>query len=261
VTLLGKTRGPTRGFYWEKPEAQGVATSFSLHQVVVTQEPATHSVVVTQEPATHSVAETQEPAIAVTQEPATAETQEPAVDFIPKIQESNSQGAATVAVTQEPTTHSVAITQDPATHSVVVTQEPAIAVTQKPAIAETQEPTADFIPEIQESHAQGVATLFSLHQVAETQESAVDFVASPQELATEVVIVTQKPVTPLDTPMTNQQPEPTMASLLQENEFLRSEMEAYKQEMVMAKEAYDRELNLYTLACVAAMAEKNTKDD
>jgi hypothetical protein len=75
------------------------------------------------------------------------------------------------------------------------------------------------------------------------------------------VTVTQKPVTPLDTPMKNQQPEPTMDSLLQENEFLRSELEAYKKELVMAKEAYDRELNLYTLARVAAMAEKNTKDD
>ena len=53
--------------------------------------------------------------------------------------------------------------------------------------------------------------------------------------------------------MTDQQPEPTMASLLQENEFLRSELEAYKQELVMAKEDYDRELNLYTLARVAAM--------
>jgi hypothetical protein len=29
----------------------------------------------------------------------------------------------------------------------------------------------------------------------------------------------------------------------------------------MAKEAYDRELDLYTLACIVAMAEKNTKDD
>jgi hypothetical protein len=42
----------------QEPEAQDAATSFSLHQVAETQEPATHS-----------VAETQEPAIAVTQEP------------------------------------------------------------------------------------------------------------------------------------------------------------------------------------------------
>jgi hypothetical protein len=56
----------------QEPEAQGAATSFSLHQVVVTQEPATHLVAVTQEPTTHSVAETQEPAIVVTQEPAIA---------------------------------------------------------------------------------------------------------------------------------------------------------------------------------------------
>jgi hypothetical protein len=214
-------------------------TSFSLHQVAITQEPTTHL-----------VAETKEPSIVVTQEPATAETQEPATDFIPEIQESDDQGATTVAVTQEP-----------ATHSVAETQELAIVITQEPATAETKEPTADFIPEIQESHAQGAETLFSLHQVAETQESVVDFVAAPQEPATEAVTITQKPVTPLDTPMTDQQPEPTMASLLQENEFLRSELEAYKKELVMAKEAYDRELNLYTLAHVAAMAEKNTKDD
>jgi hypothetical protein len=75
------------------------------------------------------------------------------------------------------------------------------------------------------------------------------------------VTTTQKIVTSSDTPMTDQQLEPTMASLLQENEFLRSELEAYKQELVMAKEAYDKELNLYTLARVVAMAEKNTKDD
>jgi hypothetical protein len=118
-----------------------------------------------------------------------------------------------------------------------------------------------LIPEVQESHAQGAKTLFSFHQVAKTQESTTNFVAAPQEPATEAVIITQKPVTPLDTSMTDQQPEPTMASLLQENEFLRSELEAYKQELVMAKEAYDRELNLHTLARVAAMEEKNTKDD
>jgi hypothetical protein len=174
----------------QEPEAQDAATSFSLHQVVVTQEPTTHL-----------VAETQEPTIAVTQEPATAETQEPTTDFIPEIQESDTQGAATVVVTQEPTTHST---------------------------VETQEPTADFIPEVQESYAQGVETLFSFHQVAETQESPVDFVAAPQEPTTEAMTVTQKPVTPLDTPMTDQQPKPTMASLLQENEFLRLELEAYK---------------------------------
>jgi hypothetical protein len=232
-----------------------------LHQVVVTQEPTTHSVVVTQEPATHSVSETQEPAIDVIQEPTIAETQEPTAEFIPEIQESDALGVATIVVTQEPTTHSIAITQEPTTHSVAVKQEPSIDVTQEPTTAETQEPTANFIPEIQESHSQGVATLFSLYQVAKTQESTTDFVVVPQEPTTEVVTVTQKLVTPLDTPMIDQQPEPTMASLLQENEFLRSELEAYKNELVMEKESYDREFNLYTLARVAAMAEKNTKDD
>jgi hypothetical protein len=237
----------------QEPKAQGAMTSFSLHQLAVTQEPATHSIVVTQEPTTHSVAETQEPAI--------AETQEPIVDFIPEIQESYAQGATTIVITQEPSTHSIVVTQELSTHSVVETQEPTIVVTQEPAIAETQELAADFIPEIQESHAQGAETLFSLHQVAETQESTVNFVAAPQEPTIEVMTITQKPVTPPDTPMTDQQTEPTMASLLQENEFVRSELEAYKQELVMTKEAYDRELNLYTLARVAAMAKKNTKYD
>jgi len=220
-------------------EAQDAATSFSLNQVDVTHEPATHS-----------IAETQELAISVTQEPTTVETQEPTTDFIPEIQELDAQGAAIVVVTQEPSTHSVA-----------ETQEPTIAITQEPATVETQEPIVYFIPKVQESHAQGAETLFSFHQVAETQESTANFVAAPQEPTTEAVTVTQKPIIPLDTSMRDRQPEPTMASLLQENEFLRSELEAYKQEMVMAKEAYDKEPNLYTLAHVAAMAEKNTKDD
>jgi hypothetical protein len=45
-----------------------------------------------------------------------------------------------------------------------------------------------------------------------------------------------------------------MASVLQENEFLRSELEAYKQELAMAKEAYEKELKLYTLAHIATMS-------
>jgi hypothetical protein len=61
--------------------------------------------------------------------------------------------------------------------------------------------------------------------------------------------------------MKYQQPEPTMASVLQENEFLRSELEAYKQELVMVKEAYDKELKLYTLARIATMTEENTKEN
>jgi hypothetical protein len=61
--------------------------------------------------------------------------------------------------------------------------------------------------------------------------------------------------------MKYQQPEPTMASVLQENEFLRSELEAYKKELVMVKEAYDKEVKLYTLAHIATMTEENTKEN
>jgi hypothetical protein len=60
----------------------------------------------------------------------------------------------------------------------------------------------------------------------------------------------QEPVTP--------QPEPTMDSVLQENNFLRYELESYKQELDMAKEAYEKELKLYTLARIATMSEGTT---
>jgi hypothetical protein len=68
---------------------------------------------------------------------------------------------------------------------------------------------------------QGATTLLYLHQEDETQESVVDLVAAPQEPASAAMTATQEPVTP--------QPKPTMASVLQENEFLKSELEAYKQ--------------------------------
>ena len=42
-----------------------------------------------------------------------------------------------------------------------------------------------------------------------------------------------------------------MTSLLEENEFLKSELESYKKELTMAREAFERELNLHTLAHVA----------
>jgi hypothetical protein len=164
-------------------------------------------------------------------------------------QEPDAQGVATssvsnkVAETQETTTHSVAETQEPAiaetqepaTHSVDETQEPAIAATQKPATAETQEPTADIEIDIHESEVQGAATLLSLHQEAETQESTTIPAATPQ------------------------QPEATMASVLQENEFLKSELKAYKQELARAKEAYEKELNLYTLARTTTLSEETTE--
>jgi hypothetical protein len=216
----------------QEQEAQDIATL--LNQVAETQEPATHLVAETQEPATHQVAETQEPAthqVVETQEPATHQ----------------------VAETQEPTTHQVAETQELATHQ--------IAETQEPATAETQEPAADFVPEIQETDAQGATTLLSLHQEAETQEFATNFEAAPQEPVIAAMTVTQEPLTLLDIPMIDQKSEPTMAFVLLENEFLRSELEAYKQELVKVKEAYEKEIKMYTLARIAAMTEENTKSD
>jgi hypothetical protein len=76
---------PPTGTETQELEAQGAVTSFSLHQVAITQEPATHLVAITQESTTHSVVVTQEPTIAVTQELATTKTQEPTANFVPEI--------------------------------------------------------------------------------------------------------------------------------------------------------------------------------
>jgi hypothetical protein len=62
---------------------------------------------------------------------------------------------------------------------------------------------------------------------------------------------TQEPVIP--------QLEPTMAAVLEENEFLKSQLEAYKQELARAKEAYKKELNLYTIARTTTLSERTTK--
>ena len=52
-----------------------------------------------------------------------------------------------------------------------------------------------------------------------------------------------------------------MAFVLQENEFLRFEMEAYKKELAMANKAYEKELKLYTLARIATMSEGTTTEN
>jgi hypothetical protein len=252
---------PPTGTETQEPDAQDAATSSVSNKVAETQEPTTHS-----------VAETQELAIAATQETTTAETQEPTADIEIELQEQDAQDAATssisnkIAETQEPATHSVAETQEPttdieielqeseaqgtatllssnkvaetkepATHSVAETQEPAIAATQEPATAETQELAADIEIDIQESEVQGAVTLLFLHQEAETQELATIPATAPQ------------------------QTEATMASVLQENEFLKLELEAYKQELARAKEAYEKELNLYTLDRIETLSEETTE--
>jgi hypothetical protein len=102
-------------------------------------------------------------------------------------------------------------------------------------MAETQEPAADIEIDIQELDVQGAATLLFLHQEAETQAAATIPAA------------------------TSQQPEATMTSVLQENEFLKSELEAYKQELTRAKEPYEKELNLYTLSRIATLSEQTTE--
>jgi hypothetical protein len=118
-------------------------------------------------------------------------------------------------------------------------------------VAETQEPATDIDIEIQESEAEGAETLPSLHQEAETQASVAIPVAAPQAPAHEAATATQEPVT--------SQSKQTMADVLEENNFLKSQLEAYQQELARAREAYEKELNLYTLARIATLSEQTTE--
>jgi hypothetical protein len=230
---------PTTGAATQEPDAPDTVTPSVSHRVAETQEPATHS-----------VAETQEPAIAETQETATAETQEPAADFEVELQESDAQTSFVsnkVAETQ-PATHPVAETQEPVTDVEIELRESqaqdaatppsSSKMAEKPAthsVAETQEPPTDIEIDIQELEVEGAETLLFLHQEAETQAAAT-IPAAP-----------------------SQQPEATLASVLQENEFLKSELEAYKLELARAKEAYEKELNSYTSSRIATLAEQTTE--
>jgi hypothetical protein len=180
---------------------------------------------VTQEPATHAVDETQEPSMDETQETAMAETQEPATDTDMAFQESEAQ---TSFVFEEAETQ-------PATHPMDGTQEPA----------------TDIDIEIQESEVEGAETLLSLHQEAETQASVAIPVAVPQTSAHKNVTATQEPVT--------SKPKQTMADVLEENEFLKSQLEAYQQELDRAREAYEKELSRYTLERTTTLAEQTTE--
>jgi hypothetical protein len=238
-----------------------------------------HRVAETQEPVTHSVAETQEPAMAETQKTATAETQEPAADTEMELQNSDAQTSIVcnkraetqsaihlVAETQEPATSievelqeletldaEMAATQEPATgleNKEVETQDAATPpsttnMAERPAtysVAETQKPPTDM--EIDE-------ILLSLHQEAETQASEAIPVAAPQEPAKETMTVTQEPVIPKS--------KPTMADVLQENEFLKSQLEQYQQELTRAREAYEKELTRYALERTTIMTERSTE--
>jgi hypothetical protein len=136
------------------------------------------------------------------------------------------------------TQHSVAETQEPTTDFESEEIETVNAATQHP-VAETQQPATDIDIEIQESEVEGAETLLSLHQEAETQASVAISVAAPQEPAKETMTATQESVIPKS--------KPTMAEVLEENEFLKSQLETYQQELATAREAYEKELTRYTL--------------
>jgi hypothetical protein len=62
---------------------------------------------------------------------------------------------------------------------------------------------------------------------------------------------TQEPVIPKS--------KPTMADVLQENEFLKSQLEQYQQELTRAREVYDKEFTRYALERTTIMAERTTE--
>jgi hypothetical protein len=216
------------------------AQTSSVFETTQTQ-PATHPVAATQEPATGIEVELQESETpdAARQHPV-AETQEPATDF--EMQEIETPDAAT----QYP----VAETQEPDTDFQMQEIETSDAATQHP-VAETQEPATNIDTEMQESEVEGAETLLSLHQEAETQASVAIPVAAPQEPAKETMTATQEPVI--------SKSKPTMADVLEENEFLKSQLEAYQQELARAREAYEKELSRYALERTTTLAEQTTE--
>jgi hypothetical protein len=255
----------TMGAATQEPDAPETVTPSVSQKVAETQEPVTHS-----------VSETQEPAMVETKKTATAETQEPAADSEIELQELETQTSFDFEVaetqtatspadeTQEPATgitieikeietpeattqHPVAETQEPTTNFGSKETETRVAATQH-SEAETQQPTTDIDIEIQELEVEGAETLLSLHQEAETQTSQAIPVAAPQEPAKEMMTVTQEPVIPKS--------KPTMADVLQENEFLKSQLETYQQELARAREEYEKELTRYALERTAILTER-----
>jgi hypothetical protein len=253
----------TMGAATQEPDA-----SATEYRVTETQEPVTHPVAETQEPAADIQIELQELEAQTSFVFEVAETQEPATGIEVELEEMETPDAATqhlVAATQEPATnfeseemetpdaatqHLVAETQEPATNFESEEIETPNAATQHP-VAETQEPATNIDIEIQESEVEGVETLLSLHQEAETQASVAIPVAAPQEPAKETMTATQEPLI--------SKSKPTMADVLEENEFLKSQLEAYQQELAKARESYEKELSRYALERTTILAAQTTE--
>jgi hypothetical protein len=201
---------PATGTETQEPAAQDTVTPSVSNKVAETQEPATHS-----------VAETQEPAIAEHKKQL-------------RLKHKNQPLILTWSYRNQMPRHHLFQMKWLKHKNQPLTQKLTIQELETPgATAETQEPAADIDIEMQESEVEGAETLLSLHQEAETQASAAIPVAAPQEPAHEAMTATQEPVI--------SQSKPTMADVLEENEFLKSQLEAYQQELARAKEAYEKE--------------------
>jgi hypothetical protein len=235
-TSVAATQEPATDIELQESEAQ---TSFVFEEAET--QLATHPVAETQEPITGIEVELQE---SKTPDAATqhlvAETQEPTTDF--EIEEIETPAAATQ--------HPVSETQEPATDFEMQEIETPDDATQHP-VAETQEPATNINIENQELEVEGAETLLSLHQEAETQASVAIPVAVPQEPAHEAMTATQEPVA--------SRSKQTMDDFLEENNFLKSQLEAYQQELARAREAFEKELSSFTLSRIATLAEQTAE--
>jgi hypothetical protein len=147
---------------------------------------------------------------------------------------------------ERPATYSVAETQKPPTDMEI--DEILLSLHQE---AETQQPGTDIDIETQELEVEGAETLLSLHQEAEIQASVSIPVATPQEPAKETMTATQEPVITKFKSIT--------PDVLQENEFLKTQLEAYQQELARAREEYEKELTRYALERTTILAERTTE--
>ncbi len=116
-------------------------------------------------------------------------------------------------------------------------------VTQEPPVGKQKEDDLDV----------GVTQKTTTHLTCDTQEP-------PVENENDEAITEQQSSHPME-PATATEGPVTLTSLQEENEFLKFEIEAYKQELTRAREAYEKEINLYMLAQVASATEKSAEKD
>jgi len=117
-----------------------------------------------------------------------------------------------------------------------------VAVTQEPATEKSKTYTQD-----------------NTGQVAATQETATTPTGDTQEPPvvgiSDQMNAEKQPLPPLEPAFT--QAQPTISSLQEEIEFLKSQIQDYQEEIIRVQEAYQNEYNLHILARVASATDKS----